>query len=349
MFDLSLLARLWYLPSGKLDLVRFSAGSTVLLLASSFSGVIAGLLCSYSEIEIVPGLSHLSVIVPAAFGVVLAWLVAKFVRFSHCRNPLAAALVGAVCGVVIFLSECHMSGMIATLRDDNQSTLVASATRTDQIRRGIYGRIFASSVQQPQRDEYSRFNIPQSILLLIEIGILIWIPARAGRNFARRAYGEAIDCWLDRSIVRARPGSGDRIITVLEAGEFLVQTLSSLPLCSTDPRPGSSTDSRRVSHHTKGDIAATWMVLEVSPFPAANGAYEGYLSATEIDNNGKKRPLFHQLKLRSHEIAVARKLFLETSTDWQAREAKIENDQLDFDIAGPQVAETSNKSVLHGI
>ena len=325
MFDPSQVARFRYLPSGKLDGFRFSLGLILLVLTSVVSGIVAGIL--YSQIAIVPILSYLTVLVPLAISVPLAWFVAKFVRFSHCRNLWAAALVGAVCGVVTFLSACHSVGTVTTMREDTQATFVAAATRTDQIQRTIYSRVFEPRRQQPERNKYSLFNIPQSMMLLIEFGVLIWIPAKSGRNFARQAYAEAIDCWLDRSIILAIPGSGDKIISVLEADEFLVQTLSSIQLCSTDPRLKSRTSSRRPSYQRTGKIAATWMLLEVSPFAAANGAFEAYLSATEIDTHGKKRPLFQQLKLRSHEIASARKLFMESSTDRQTQETSVENEQ----------------------
>ena len=296
MLDLGFVARLQYLASGKFDTPRFSGGSALLLLASCVTGVAAGFL--YSEITNFPVLSKLTVLVPIGICIPLAWFVAKFVYFSHCRNSLIAAFVGAACGVFTFLSACHVVGTVATVREGKQATVLAAVTRADQIKRAVFGRVFGPVIQQAGNKVYSRFNIPESIMLLIELGILIWIPAQSGRSFARRAYGEAIDRWLDRSIIRAVPGSGDRIVSVLEAGDFLVETLSSLHLSPTDPRPKSPTYSRRTrSDQPSGDIAATWMVLEVSPFPAANGAYEAYLTATEIDSNGKKRQLFHQLTI----------------------------------------------------
>ena len=167
-----------------------------------------------------------------------------------------------------------------------------------------------------------------------EIAIFICVPMYSGRNFAWRAFGESIDRWLDRSVIRTTPGSGDKIISTLESGEFLVQTLSSLPNCSTGSNNTISKYSRRLLSRQKGgNVAGTWLVLEVSAFPAANGAHEAYLSATEIDTKGKKRPLFQQIKLRTHEIATARNLFLEPSADRLSREAiNLNNDDLKVEV-----------------
>ena len=348
MLDLGFVARLQYLASGKFDSARFSAGTALLLTGSCLTGVTSGLLCS--AVANIPVISHLTVLVPIAACVSVAWFVAKFVHFSHCRNSLLAAFIGATCGVFTFLSACHVVGSIATMRETPKTTVLAAFTRTDQIKRAIFGRAFGPVLREEENEVYSGFNMPESMMLLIEVGILIWIPVQSARRYARRAYGEAIDRWLDRSIIRAVPGSGDRIVSVLEAGDFLVDTLSSTLLSPSDPRPSSSKFPRSSrSKKTTGDIAATWMLLEVSPFPAANGAYEAYLTATEIEANGKTRPLFHQLKLRSHEIAAARKLFLDSPVNQQVREVRGEFEQSDVVMTGRHVGETVDKSVLHGI
>ena len=332
MFDLTFLSRQRYFPSGKFDACRLFAGSILLFLVSCFSGTIAGLL--YSAIAIVPILSYATVVVPIAVGIPLAWFIAKFVRFSRCRNPRLAALVGAVCGFVTFLSACEIEGVVATLRDGERTTLLSAAARTDQVQRAIFSRVFGPDIQLPKRNFYSRFNFTQSLLLMSEIAIFICVPMYSGRNFAWRAFGESIDRWLDRSVIRTTPGSGDKIISTLESGEFLVQTLSSLPNCSTGSNNTISKYSRRLLSRQKGgNVAGTWLVLEVSAFPAANGAHEAYLSATEIDTKGKKRPLFQQIKLRTHEIATARNLFLEPSADRLSREAiNLNNDDLKVEV-----------------
>jgi hypothetical protein len=335
--------RLRYLPSGKFDVGRFFVGLIFLVLASCISGVIAG--CLYCAIATVPVLTYLTVVVTIAIGVPLAWFVAKFIRFSHCRNPSLAGLAGTLCGVVTFLSACQISGAAISLRDGKQTTFLAAVARTDQIRREISDRVFGHSPQKKQRE----FNFPKSLLLILEIGTLIGMPLKSGRYFAGRAYGEMIDRWLDRSIIRANPGSGDKIISVLQAGDYLVHTLSNLSLCSTDSRPTVPTYLSRLSHRKSVDVAATWMVLEVSPFPAANGAYEAFLSATEVDSNGKKRPLFFQLKLRSHEIAAARKLFLDPLVERSPKEARTLNDDTQVVTAGPHVRLTANASASRGI
>jgi len=330
MVDLTLLTRHQYIPSGKTDVSRFLAGSILLVFLSCLSGCISGLL--YSEIAIVPTLSYVALIVPIAISLLLSLFVAKFVNFSHCRNPWVAASAGALCGILTFLSASQTEGVVTTLRDGDQTKLVAAAVRTDQVQRAIYRRVFGQNRQQQAKDSHAGFNFPQLISLIIEIGIFVWIPVNSGRNFARRAYGESIDRWLDRSVIRSIPGSGDRIISALEAREYLVQTLSSLPNCSKHSRTTIPTYlCRLLSHQRMASIAGTWMVLEVSTFPAANGAYEAYLSATEIDPNGKTRPLFQQMKLRTHEIPTSRKLFLNPSAERSSSEANNLNDD-DFKV-----------------
>ena len=319
MFDLTLLSRHQYFPSGKFDVSRFVAGSFLLVFVGCLSGIIAGLL--YRAIAIVPILSYATVLVPIAVGFPLAWCVAKFVYFAHCRNPRLAAIAGAVCGVVTFLSACQIDGVAATLRGGEKTTLLSAVAQTDQVQRTIFGRVFGPKIPLPKRNLYSRFNFTQFLMLMSEVAIFICIPMNSGRNFARRAYGESIDRWLERSVIRTSPGSGDKIVSALEAGEYLVQTLSSLPNSPTGEQKTESKYTPLFSFQSAGSIAATWMLLEVSSFPAANGAYEAYLSAAEIDTRGRKRPLFQQLKLRTHEIPTARKLFLELSTDLSSDEA----------------------------
>ena len=325
MIDLTLLTRHQYVPSGKIDVSKFFAGSILLVFLSCLSGGIAGLL--YSEIANVPTLSYLTLLVPIAISLLLALFVGKFVCFSHCRNPWIAASAGALCGILTFLSECQTQGVVTTLRDGEQTKFVAAAVRTDQGQRAIYRRVCGPNRQQQSKDSYSGFNFPKLITLMIEIGIFVWIPVNSGLNFARRAYGESIDRWLDRSVIRTIPDSGDRIISALEAREYLVQTLSSLPNSSKHSRTTIPTYlCRLLSRQRMANIAGTWMVLEVSTFPAANGAYEAYLSATEIDPTGKTRPLFQQMKLRTHEIPTARKIFLEPSAERSSSEAINLND-----------------------
>ncbi len=341
MLDLTLLARHQYFPSGKIDLSRFFAGSVLLLFLSGLCGVIAGLL--YAAIAIVPLLSYVTILVPIAFGLPIAWMVAKFVSFSHCRNPRLAAFAGAVCGIVTFLSACEMQGVAATLRDGEQKTsLLAVATRTDQIQQAIVRRVFGSGNQLPKRNFFSGFNFRESVMLMIEFGLFIWIPVSSGRNFARRAYGESIDRWLDRSIIRTIPGSGDKIVSVLKEREYLVETLSSLPKLPTHPMNSFPISVLSLSYRASADTAATWLLLEISPFPAANGAYEAYLSATEVDSSGKKRPLLHQLKLRTHEIPTARKLFLGLATESSSDEvANLSDDNLNVETTGLYVQFTA--------
>ncbi len=344
MLDLTLLTRHQYFPSGKTDVSAFFAGSILLVFLSCLSGGISGLL--YSEIAIVPILSYFTVLVPIAIGLLLAWFVAKFVCFSHCRNPWLAALAGAACGLLTFITACQTEGMVTTLREGEQTTLVAAAARTDQVQRAISRRVFGQNRQRQSQDSSSGFNFPQAIMLMIEIVIYLWIPVNSGRSFSRRAFGESIDRWLDRSVIRTAPGSGDKIISVLEAGEFLVQTLSSLTDCSMESRTSiPSYLCRLLSHQRMANIAGTWMVLEVSSFPAANGAYEAYLSATEIAPNGKTRPLFRQMKLRTHEIPTARKLFLKPSAERSSREAiDLNDDDLKVETANLYVRWNSNRS-----
>ena len=305
MLDLTAIHRARYCPSGKIVTTRFVRVSLLLLLASCICGCILMLL--YSVVGLVPMLFVFVVLVPIAIAVSVGWLIGKLVEYSHCRNLMAASSIGAICGAVVFLSACHTAGVMAACRSGEP--LSVAVLRVDRIPEVIISRMYAPNVNHQRSDDFSRLNVPRTVLLIIELGILTWIPLRLGRSAAGRAYNELSGSWLKRSLVRATSGSGDKIVAALQAEQDLTSTLTSLELCSSDPRP---TDPKfvKVSFQEKQNAASAWMLFEFQGDQASDDCQTAYLTVTEIDSKGKRKMVLQQLQLQSSEILAATKLFV---------------------------------------
>jgi hypothetical protein len=345
MLDVTSLQRRRYVPSGKFDVARFCVGAILLLLASCVGGVVSILF--YSVIALSPILLVLTFFVPIVIGISIAWLVAKFVDYSYCRNRLVAALVGAICGAVAFLSASQIVGVVVACREVERPVVLAIARRTDLIKKVIVSRIFSVNNKSQQPDVDSHFSIPGTVILLLELGILMGIPAKAGFKFAGRAYGESIDDWLTRLNIRAIPGSGDKIVSALQDNQSLSKTLASIQLSPTDPFPANP-KFFEISRQQTENSAVTRMVLEFSPFKPFDGEYEAYLTATEFDAKGNKTILFQRLKLHVDEYHVAKDLFTRSLSDWKTRETVIDIDQLKVEKTERHTEESANTAV-HGI
>ena len=261
----------------------------------------------YSIVGFVPMLSLLVIPVPIVVGLSIGWLIVKFVDYSHCRNPLAASSIGAICGAVVFLSACHIAGVLVACRSGEY--LSVACTHVDRIPEVIISRVYAPNLNHQQRDDFSRLNVPRTIILIIEFGLLVWIPFAHGRSAAERAYDELSGRWLERSVVRATSGSGDRIVSALQAEQNLTSTLNSIELCTSDPRPANPR-FLQVSVQKKGQSAASWMLFEFPEDQVSDDRQLAYLTVTEINPQGKRTLVIKQLQLESNETIAAKKPFL---------------------------------------
>lgn len=304
MLDLTAIHRTRYYPSGKLITTRFVGGSILLLFASCVCGYILMLL--YSVIPFVVPFLFLMILVPIAVGMSIGWMVAKLVEYSHCRNPMAASSLGAVCGAVVFLSACHTVGVMGACRIGEPFSI--AVTRVDRIGEVIISRVYAPDLKKQRSDDFSRMHVPRTVILIIEFGLLTWIPLRFGRTAAERAYHELSGSWLKLSIVRAIPGSSDKIVSALQAEQDLTSTLTSIELCSIDPRPIPK--FIQISYRKKEDIATSLMVLEFQGDQTSDDFQTAYLTVTEFNPNGTRNLVLQQLQLQSSEIIAAKKLFL---------------------------------------
>lgn len=304
MLDLTAIHRTRYCPSGKLITTRYVGGSILLLLASCVGGYILMLL--YSVIPLDVPFLFLMILVPIAVGLSTGWMVAKVVEFSHCRNPMAASSLGAACGAIVFLSACHTVGVIGGCRIGEPFSI--AVTRVDRIREVIISRVYAPDLKKQRSDDFSRMHVPRTVILIIEFGLLTWIPLRFGRTAAERAYHELSGSWLKLSMVRAITGSSDRIVSALQAEQDLTSTLASIELCSSDPRPIPK--FVQINYRKKEDFATALMFLEFQGDQTSDDGQTAYLTITEFNPNGKRNLVLQQLQLQSSEIIAAKKLFL---------------------------------------
>ena len=305
MLDLNAIHRARYSPSGKIRIPRFVGMSVLLLLASCVGGLV--LMVLYSIVSLIPMWMCLAALVPTVIGMVTGWMVVTLVEYSDCRNPMVASTMGVICGAFVFLSACHVVGMSAGYRSGEP--LSVAITRVDRIPEVIISRVYAPNVEKQRPDDFSRLNVFRTVVLLIEFGLLSWIPMTAGRSAAERAYDELTGRWFKRSVVRACPYSGYRIMSALQEGQDLTSTLASTEPCSSDPRPGIP-KWFQITHRKGGDAAAAWMVFEYQGDRSGEDGETAYLTVTEINSKGKRDLVLQQLQLQSTEIVAANKLFL---------------------------------------
>jgi hypothetical protein len=302
MLDLANVHRSQYHPSGNVNWSRFVIGVILLVLAGCLSGVILMLL--YNAAFAIHVL--LAVAAPFVVALVLGLLVYRIIDWSHCRNPKAAMVVGALCGMMTFAASHHALNVALRCRDGG--TLANEIFRFDPLPEFEFSKPDSSKPKPAVWQPAARINLPRAVFLLLEFAILAWLPIFYGREAARRAYFEKSGRWFKRSVVRAEPNSGDRLEETLRAEGDLSEPLNGITLHSHDPRP-EEPKLFRVTHRTKEQAQTAWMQLEYHVNENTNEWQDAYLTVTEIGDNGRKTLVFRQLQLNPSEFAAARTLF----------------------------------------
>jgi hypothetical protein len=216
-----------YQNSGQVNWVRFIPWAALVFVAAIALAAILYLLFKIGF--------YLVLLVPVFAGLGLAGVVILAVRKGHCRSRLAAALLGGVAGVVLYLGYFYI-GMVEDLGPDRTAdfkllpSYINYRMKTTVIR----------DVNSPDRDRRDDGPSPERVyfnwvFFVLEFGFIVGAAAVGGGRWARRPYCERCQTWMKRESTTFKPEIGPGLIEALRIGS--VQSLAAL--FTSPQKPGA--------------------------------------------------------------------------------------------------------------
>lgn len=199
-----------YRASGRIDLLRFLPLLGLVWLGSTMSALLLHLLYRQGW--------YLVAVAPLLLALAVTGLIYVAVRFGHCRNPWAGALLGALAGVWLYLG-CFYLGMVA---DTDGEALLHPELLPHYVHYRMQHQLLKSShdLGKEKKREPGLVDIGFNWLFFaMELGFCVVLPALAGRHQSRRAFCEECGRWMETEEAAFPPGTGQQFQAALETGD----------------------------------------------------------------------------------------------------------------------------------
>jgi hypothetical protein len=207
-----------YQPSG---LVSWGGFIPLAILALIASALIAGLLYFLFTVGF-----YLVIIAPAIAGLGAAGMVMLAVQRGRCRSAFVAGLLGAAAGITLYLGYFYV-GMVSAIGLENAGqfsvlpTYIRLRMQTDVV------RDVHSPTPEPGREEPTSGQAFKNWAFFgIEFVMVIIIPCGMGMHWARRAYCEKCQTWMNRETTTFKPEIGPAFVEALRIAS--AQSLAAL-------------------------------------------------------------------------------------------------------------------------
>jgi hypothetical protein len=198
-----------YRPSGRLRPFEFFAGTAAVLVTSALGALAL-------HLAFVGGF-YLVAVAPFLAALPAVGLLVGTVAWSHCRNRVAAGLVGLVATVAISLGHYH-ADLLGLIGWQNYS-------RVDLLPRYIWLRLQTDQLVHPgDRAAPARRPGPadavfNGLAAALETGMVAGILLLPACRRASRAYCEEHGCWMQVQTIPLDPGTGELIADALRAAD----------------------------------------------------------------------------------------------------------------------------------
>ena len=199
--------RKYYVPSGQVNWAKFLPFVLLALVGSIVGAWLLAFLFRHGF--------YFVGIIPVLFGLGTAGLTILAVKQAHCRSRLIGAALGIVTGLILHLGyyyfdACHSIGL-GLLPVRIVPSYIHFRLQNDVL------RDTHSSDEKPEsvRPHPERIYI-NSVIFLIELGIIVGMAGAAGFRRASKPYCERCQKWMSREITRFDPLKTDALVQALK-------------------------------------------------------------------------------------------------------------------------------------